>query len=42
MGWVDILFPLIKKTMGGDSPMIDELIVQHNRIKDDLMGLAVA
>jgi hemerythrin superfamily protein len=41
MSWEeDILFPLVKKKMGGDSPMIDELIVQHNRIKDDLRGLA--
>ena len=38
----DILFPLAKKKMGDDSPMIDELIVQHNRIKDDLKGLAVS
>jgi hemerythrin superfamily protein len=36
----DILFPLAKKKMGGDSPMIDELILQHSRIKGDLKGLA--
>ena len=36
----DILFPLAKKKIGDDSPMVDELIVQHNRIKDDLRGLA--
>ena len=36
----DILFPLAKKKRGDDPPIIDELIVQHNRIKEDLRGLA--
>ncbi len=36
----DILFPLAKKKIGDDSPMIDELIVQHNRIRADLNELA--
>ncbi len=36
----DVLFPLAKKKIGEDSPMIDELITQHNRIRADLKGLA--
>ncbi|MCL4411727.1 hemerythrin domain-containing protein [Candidatus Marsarchaeota archaeon] len=37
-----ILFPLSEKKMGNGSLITDELILQHNRIKDDLKGLATS
>jgi len=36
----DILFPIVKQKLGDDSAMIDELLLQHNRIRDDLKGIS--
>ena len=36
----DILFPIVKQRLGEDSAMIDELVLQHNRMKDDLKGIS--
>jgi hemerythrin superfamily protein len=41
MGWEEnILFPPVKRELGDDSGMIDELIMQHNRMREDLNGIA--
>ncbi|MGI0100624.1 MAG: hemerythrin domain-containing protein [Candidatus Micrarchaeaceae archaeon] len=41
IGWEeDILFPLAKQKLGNDSAMVDELIMQHRRIKDDIKEIS--
>ena len=40
MGWEEnILFPAVKQELGDDSAMIDELIMQHDRMREDLTGI---
>ena len=36
----DILFPLVRRKLGEDSPMVDELLLQHKRIGDDIKEIA--
>lgn len=36
----EILFPLVRQKLGDDSPMIDELELQHRRIMDDLTRIS--
>ncbi|MDE1857261.1 MAG: hemerythrin domain-containing protein [Candidatus Micrarchaeota archaeon] len=41
IGWEeDILFPLARQKLGEDSAMIDELLTQHARIKEDMKRIS--
>ncbi len=36
----DVLFPLVRRKLGEESPMVDELLLQHKRIRGDIKEIS--